>query len=122
MPATPESDAASGDPPQPRVSPGGCPFVSGFMHKVSTAWGYLGWFCEGKACFKDYPQLWIKVGTGVTRGVEMLNHAGLGLDAPSEVCDLIEQAAPLRHELPDLAIGVHHGCVVTPTEGLTDLG
>ena len=57
----------------------------------------------------------------MTNETETLDDPGLRLDASREICDLIEQAAPLRHELPDLAIGVHHGRVIAPTEGLADL-
>lgn len=92
------------------------------MHKVSTGWGHVGGFYEERTPTKDYPQLWIKVGTGVTCEAELSDDPRLRLDAPGEVCDLIEQAASLCHELPDLAIGVHHGRVIAATESLSDLG
>jgi len=47
---------------------------------------------------------------------------GLGLDATGQVGDLVEQAASLCHQLPDLAISVHDRGVIPTTEGLTDLG
>ena len=45
----------------------------------------------------------------------------LGLDARGQVGHLVEQGPPLGHELPDLAVGMHHGGVVSSTEGLADL-
>lgn len=47
---------------------------------------------------------------------------GLGLDAAGQVGDLVEQAASLCHQLPDLAISVHDRGVIPTAEGLTDLG
>lgn len=48
--------------------------------------------------------------------------AWLRLDAARQIGDLVEQRAPFRHQLPDLAICVHDRGVVAATESLADFG
>ena len=48
--------------------------------------------------------------------------AGGGLDPGCEVSDLVIETAALTYERANLAISVHNGRVITPTEGLPNLG
>lgn len=50
-----------------------------------------------------------------------LRRPGLGLDAAGEVGHLVEQGAPLSHQLSNFPVGVHDRGVVATTEGLADL-
>ena len=75
----------------------------------------------------SYPQLgrtWGRaglVGSVVQVGRGELDGPRLGLYAAREVGYLVEQAAPLRHELADLPVSVHDRCVIPTTECLADL-
>jgi hypothetical protein len=48
--------------------------------------------------------------------------AGAGLDLLREILDLLERLVIRLDRTPDLALGVQDGGVVTPAEGLPDLG
>lgn len=50
-----------------------------------------------------------------------LERSRLRLDPTGQVGDLVEQTAALGHQLPDLAVGVHHRRVITTTESLSNL-
>lgn len=64
-------------------------------------------------------RLWIFLGKN--DGPVTSDDSWLRLDPGGEVGDLVEQAASLSHQLADFPVGVHHGGVVPPTEGLADL-
>ena len=68
------------------------------------------------------PHLGMRRHRPVTGGVGSVGLARLGLDARCQVSDLVVQAAALADELADLAVCMHHRCVITAAEGLPDLG
>lgn len=72
------------------------------IHSLSTSWG------------QRTPPL-------VGKGRPTSHSSGLRFDPAREVGDLIEQAAPLRHELANLAVSMHDSGVVPTAESLTDL-
>jgi hypothetical protein len=63
----------------------------------------------------------VSFGMSVMGGKRSSRRPWLGFDSAGQIGDLVEERATLCHQLPDLAVGVHHGGVVPPTEGLADL-
>ena len=76
--------------------------------ELSTSWGETG-------------ERWMPVARGNSGDGES-HGTWLRLDPAGEVGDLVVQAAPFGHQLPDLPVGVHHGGVIAAAEGLADLG
>lgn len=70
---------------------------------------------------KFYAQLWIRWERCDLVLRLWSDRPWLRLDPAGQVGDLIEQTSALGHQLANLAISMHHGGVITTTEGLADL-